>query len=92
MPPTVMVAGAPYPLTLSTAEAAEWLGCAEDSLPRLRGTGKLPVEPLPLGRNLRWPTFAIARAAGLPAEVVVDAASSRPDAADGEVHELPSGV
>jgi hypothetical protein len=73
-PPVVMVAGVTYPATLSTIEAAAWLGCSPERLQAERGTGRLPVEPLTLGRRLRWPTVLIARAIGLEAEILLDEA------------------
>lgn len=69
-PPTVRVGGQTYPLTLSTAEAAEFLGCSAQRLQAERGTGRLPIEPLTLGRRLRWPTLDVARAVGLDAELI----------------------
>ena len=69
-PPSVRLAGQTYPLTLSTEEAARFLDCSRQRLHAERGTGRLPVEPLQLGRRLRWPTLEIARAVGLPAELV----------------------
>jgi hypothetical protein len=70
-PPAVIVAGVGYPATLSTIEAAAWLGCSPERLQAERGTGRLPVEPLTLGRRLRWPTVLVARAIGLEAEIVL---------------------
>lgn len=42
--------------TLTTAEAAELLGVSADLLWKLARNGGAPVEPLRLGRALRWPT------------------------------------
>ena len=69
--PVVIVAGVTYPATLSTIEAAAWLGCSPERLQAERGTGRLPVEPLALGRRLRWPTVLIAKAIGLETEIVL---------------------
>jgi hypothetical protein len=80
--PVVVVAGVTYPATLSTGEAAAWLGCSPERLQAERGTGRLPVEPLALGRRLRWPTVLVARAIGLETEIVLpNAAGSSPNGA-----------
>jgi hypothetical protein len=76
-PPLVEIAGLLYPATLNTTEAAAWLGYTAETLTHKRGTGILPVEPLELGRKLRWPTIAVAAAVGLQATVV--AADALPD-------------
>jgi hypothetical protein len=81
-PPVVIVAGVTYPATLSTIEAAAWLGCSPERLQAERGSGRLPVEPLSLGRRLRWPTVLIARAVGLETEIVLpEPAGSPPNGA-----------
>ena len=69
-PALVEVTGRHWPLTLSTAEAAAFLGCSAQRLQTERGTGRLPVEPLTLGHRLRWPTLKIAGAVGLDARLV----------------------
>jgi hypothetical protein len=75
--PVVVVAGVTYPATLSTIEAAAWLGCSPERLQAERGTGRLP-----LGRRLRWPTVLVARAIGLETEIVLpNAAGSSPNGA-----------
>jgi hypothetical protein len=89
--PTVMVGGVRYPAMLSTAEAARLMGCSVELLKHNHGTDRLPVRPVRYGRNLRWPTVAIAQAMCLPVEVpggkagpdaqVVDLPSRRPDPA-----------
>lgn len=80
--PVVIVAGVTYPATLSTIEAAAWLGCSPEGLQAERGTGRLPVEPLALGRRLRWPTVLVAKAIGLETEIVLpDSAGSPPNGA-----------
>jgi hypothetical protein len=90
--PAVIVAGRRCPATLSTSEAAAWLGVSVDVLrQRHVKDGPMDVKPVRLGRNLRWPTLLVAHAAGLPARVELHAAPSRPDAADAQVHELASG-
>jgi hypothetical protein len=63
----VIVAGVEYPATLSTAEVAALWSCSPDLLQREVGRGRLPVEPLRLGKRYRWPTLLVARAIGLPA-------------------------
>ncbi|HEX8771271.1 MAG TPA: hypothetical protein VF711_10940 [Acidimicrobiales bacterium] len=70
----VLVAGRSYPPTVATSQVAVWWGCSSELLQREVRGGELPVEPLHLGRRLRWPTAAVAMAAGLPVEVVVDGA------------------
>ncbi len=80
--PRVRVAGVDHPPTVNTETAARWLSCTPELLQRERGTGRLPVEPIALGRRLRWPTFALAAAAGLPVEITPPDAEA-PDAADG---------
>lgn len=69
-PVTMIVAGRPYPPTLSTAETAELWGCSPERLYAERDRGTLPVEPLALGRRYRWPTLRVAEALGLPVEIV----------------------
>lgn len=71
---TIRVAGQAYAATMSTPQAAALFGCSEVRLQNERGKGTLPVEPLQLGRRLRWPTVQVARALGLPYEVI-DAAA-----------------
>jgi hypothetical protein len=56
---------AALPLTLTTEEAAEVYGCSPDHLWGLARAGTAPVEPLRLGRALRWPTAAVLRSVGL---------------------------
>jgi hypothetical protein len=67
---TVLVAGKPYPPTLSTEQAADIWGYSSQRLYAEIGTGALPVEPLTLGRRYRWPTLPVAQAVGLPTEVI----------------------
>lgn len=64
-PPSFEVFGRRYEATMSTAEAAELLGCSVERLQQQRGQGTLPVEPLQLGRRLRWPTLLVAEALGV---------------------------
>lgn len=66
--PIFEIAGRKYRATMSTGEAAELLGCSPERLQQERGKGTLPVEPLQLGRRLRWPTLLIAEALGLALE------------------------
>lgn len=69
--PTFDVAGRRYGATMSTHEAAELFCCSAERLQQERGRGTLPVEPLRLGRRLRWPTVLVARALGLPVRPTV---------------------
>ena len=71
---TVRVAGRDYGAAMSTTEAAALFGCSEVRLQNERGKGTLPVEPLSLGRRLRWPSVQVAQALGLPYEVITSAA------------------
>lgn len=59
------IAGRRYGATMSTAEVAELFCCSTERLQQERGRGTLPVEPLQLGRRLRWPTVLVAKALGL---------------------------
>jgi hypothetical protein len=68
-PVTMIVAGRPFPPTLSTAQTAELWGCSPERLYAELGRGTLPVEPLALGRRYRWPTLRVAEALGLPVEI-----------------------
>ncbi|MDH3731306.1 MAG: helix-turn-helix domain-containing protein [Acidimicrobiia bacterium] len=61
----VEIFGRQYGPTMSTNEAAELLNCTPEVLQRDRGKGTLPVEPLQLGRRLRWPSMRIAAALGI---------------------------
>jgi hypothetical protein len=61
----VVIFGDRYGPTMSTEEAARLLCCTPEVLQRDRGKGTLPVEPLQLGRRLRWPTMKIAEALGV---------------------------
>lgn len=63
--PSFEIFGGRYGATMSTVEAAELLGCSPERLQQQRGKGTLPVEPLQLGRRLRWPTLLVAEALGL---------------------------
>ena len=71
--PSFEIFGRRYGATMSTVEAAELLGCSPERLQQQRGKGTLPVEPLQLGRRLRWPTLLVADALG----IVLDQRSSR---------------
>ncbi len=61
----IVIFGRSYGPTMSTGEAAELLSCTPEVLQRDRGKGTLPVEPLQLGRRLRWPTMKIAGLLGV---------------------------
>lgn len=56
------------PPTLSTEEVAGMFGCGVDHLWRLAREGSAPVEPLRLGRKLRWPTAKVLASLGLDPE------------------------
>jgi predicted DNA-binding transcriptional regulator AlpA len=49
------------PPALDTATTAELYGISADHLWRLAREGRAPVEPLRLGRALRWPRDAVLR-------------------------------
>ena len=53
------------PPTLSTEEAAAVWHVSVDHLWHLARQGTAPIEPLRLGRALRWPTVAVLRSVGL---------------------------
>lgn len=53
------------PPTLSTEQAAEVFGVSVDHLWGLVRIGAAPVEPLKLGKRLRWPTARVLAAVGL---------------------------
>jgi hypothetical protein len=65
-PVTMIVAGTPYPPTLSTAQTAQLWGCSPERLYAELGRGTLPVEPLVLGKRYRWPTLRVAEALSCP--------------------------
>ena len=79
--PSFDIFGERYGATMSTTEAAELLGCSPERLQQQRGKGTLPVEPLQLGRRLRWPTLLVAEALGVELDErsarVVDWAGTR---------------
>jgi len=52
-------------LTMSAQEAAEVWGCSQWSIYQMVGAGTCPVEPLHLGRKLRWPTAEVLASVGL---------------------------
>lgn len=47
------------PRALTTQQAAELLNCSPDLLWKLARNGTAPVEPIRLGRALRWPRNAL---------------------------------
>lgn len=53
------------PATLNTSQAAELLGISRDHLWALARAGDAPIEPLRLGRALRWPTARLAALLGI---------------------------
>jgi hypothetical protein len=71
------IAGRRYRATMSTGEVAELFGCSPERLQNERGRGTLPVEPLQLGRRLRWPSVLVASALGLEAVQVGEAVDGR---------------
>jgi hypothetical protein len=62
---------------MSTGEVAELFGCSPERLQNERGRGTLPVEPLQLGRRLRWPSVLVAAALGLEAVQLDDQTRGR---------------
>jgi predicted DNA-binding transcriptional regulator AlpA len=56
------------PATLSTEEAAGLFGCTVHTLWKLARAGTAPVEPLRLGRAVRWPTLAVLHSLGIDPE------------------------
>ena len=70
--PEFEIAGRRYRATMSTSDAAALFGCTPERLQNERGRGTLPVEPLHLGRRLRWPTVLVAQALGLQAVQVAE--------------------
>lgn len=59
-----MTARSEIPAVMTTAEAAELLRVRPDLLWKLAREGRAPVEPLRLGRSLRWPTARLLAALG----------------------------
>lgn len=55
------------PATLDTPAAARLLGVSTDLLYRLVREGGCPVEPLRLGRAIRWPTLRLVEVVGAEA-------------------------
>lgn len=53
------------PTVLDTETAADLLGISADTLWRLAREGEAPIEPLRLGRALRWPTARLLDLLGL---------------------------
>lgn len=62
---------AALPPTLDGHQVAEMLGCSYWSLLEQVKAGKAPVEPIHLGRNLRWPTVAVLRVVGIDASSIM---------------------
>lgn len=56
---------ADLPPTLDTSAAAELFGVSTDHLWALAREGRAPVEPLRLGRTLRWPTAKVLAVLGI---------------------------
>lgn len=53
------------PTTLEADQVAELLGISKWTLYELNRRGEAPVQPLHLGRTLRWPTAAVLRVLGI---------------------------
>jgi len=66
------------PTTLSTAQAADLLGCSVDHLWALARAGESPVEPLRLGKKLVWPTAKVLRSIGLEPDLTSPSAAVVP--------------
>lgn len=64
------VRGASLPPTLSTEEAAPWFGTTADTLRELARRGEAPLQPLQLGRHLRWPTALVLASVGIEAVAI----------------------
>ena len=56
---------ASLPPTVDTPTAAEMFGCSTSCLWALVREGKAPIEPLRLGRKLRWPTAPLLELLGI---------------------------
>lgn len=56
------------PAAVDTPTAAQLYGISADHLWALRRRGQAPIEPLVLGRCLRWPLASILRQLGLSGE------------------------
>ncbi|MDP9334302.1 MAG: helix-turn-helix domain-containing protein [Actinomycetota bacterium] len=55
------------PIALDTATAADLYDVSPDHLWKLAREGRAPVEPLHLGRALRWPRASVLRSLGIDA-------------------------
>jgi hypothetical protein len=55
------------PAALTTEQAADLYGVSPDHLWKLAREGRAPVEPLRLGRALRWPRATVFRSLGMDA-------------------------
>lgn len=62
------------PTTLTTERAAELLGVSRGTLWAAARDGDAPVEPIKVGRALRWPTRPILELLGLDGEANGDGA------------------
>jgi predicted DNA-binding transcriptional regulator AlpA len=56
------------PVSLDTEQAAALYGVSRDHLWKLAREGRAPVEPLRLGRALRWPRALVLASLGLDGE------------------------
>lgn len=80
---------ADLPPALRTEQAAELLDCSPDTLWKLAREGTAPIEPLRLGRALRWPTAPLLALLGISTESP-DALSADGGSAEGvPEHETP---
>jgi len=61
------------PLALDTEQAAALYSVSRDHLWRLAREGRAPIEPLRLGRALRWPRALVLASLGLELRGDVDA-------------------
>lgn len=66
-PDVVEIPDATRKPTMTTAEVAPLFAVCEETLLRLARKGEAPIEPLRLGRAIRWPTARVLEALGLEA-------------------------
>ena len=53
------------PATLDARQVADVWGCSPWAVYQMVRAGDVPVQPLRLGRKLRWPTSLVLRSVGL---------------------------
>ena len=56
------------PPLLTSEQCAQVFDISVDHLYALRRAGKAPIEPISLGRSLRWPTLPVLRLLGVQPE------------------------